>query len=134
MGGPETVGPLALLLFAAGCTCSHEAPTPTPPTDDGLVEASVAWPEPVLEDLAERPPATRVTVTPAQVEVDNELLVGTWPAGSVDRARTEGDPEHPRWPLLRVAVSSPEDPALRAALDPAAALVGGSDAYRRAKP
>lgn len=104
-------------LLVAGCTCSHEAPAAAPPSGDEPAGAQrTEWPEPALDDLAERPPATRVTVTPDRVVVDNAALVGTWPAAAVERARAEGDSHHPRWPVLHAVTPSTADPALREAL------------------
>ncbi len=82
---------IAALLGAAGCTCEHGGPldaapvavAPEPPPAPPRAET---WPAAVVE-LASRPPATRITVRPGAVEIDNRALVATWPVAAVARAR-----------------------------------------------
>lgn len=79
----------ALALLAGGCTCERPEPRDAGTAFD---EARIdVWPAAVIE-LGARPPATRITVRPADVEVDNRALVATWPEAARARARAAGGP------------------------------------------
>ncbi|MCA9606679.1 MAG: hypothetical protein KC619_13835 [Myxococcales bacterium] len=108
---------IGALAFAAGCTCAHEeaveAPTLAPDLRPAPPPREESWPEAVIE-LSARPPATRFTVRPSTVELDNRALVASWPAAAVERARASlEDADAPR---LRETVPLDDDAALGDAL------------------
>ncbi|MCB9595752.1 MAG: hypothetical protein H6719_23725 [Sandaracinaceae bacterium] len=111
-----------LLLIAAllgGCTCTHEAPPeprlPTPPATEPSAPRSDAWPEAVI-DLERRPPATRITIRPTSVELDNHAMVATWPAAALSRARATPEPGRPAWPRLHETAQLDDDERLASLL------------------
>ncbi len=114
-----------------GCTCGAEEPpleaprvgSPRARSDVATRREPAANPEPRREswsaaviELTPRPAATRVTVRPSRVDIDNDALVRTWPAAAVERAREVAEPAHPAWPRLAFHLEAPEPDRLLEAL------------------
>lgn len=108
-----------------------ETAPPFRPAPTARVEA---WPEALVDGIDHPTMATRVTVRPSRVDVENVAYVNTWPRSVRERAATAGEEGFPEWPRIDARLDAPsvEDgalPALRELLEVARraeAAAGGS--------